>query len=80
MEMIISNTIQPVNLFYAYNLITERTAYIFVNTECNGVPYQDAVARGDAALSLFRDVLEYKNVQVFTNLDKQQIIEKLDEL
>ena len=68
------------SLFYSHNLITQTTAYIFVNTECKGIAYKDAEVRGNAAVSLFQDVLEYKNVQVFTDLDKGKVIEKLDEL
>ena len=32
LEMIQSSTIQPVNLFYDHNRVTNSIAYIFVNT------------------------------------------------
>ena len=61
-EMIINSKIQPVNLHYQHNLITDSIAFIFVNTECNGLPYRNAEERGEHARSLFKDVLEFKDV------------------
>ena len=78
--MVVSNTIQPINLFYAHNLVTETVAYIFVNTESLGLPYKNAVGRGKSALALFKDILEFEHVEVFTDLTKSNIIEKLEEL
>ena len=33
-EMSVSNTLQPLNLFFGDNLVTDSISYIFVNTEC----------------------------------------------
>ena len=68
--MAISNTIQPVNLHYAHNLVTDSIAYIFVNTECKGLPYRNAEDRGKQAKTLFNEVLEFQKVEVFKNLGK----------
>ena len=45
--MVISNTIQPVKLFYEHNLVTETIAYIFVNEECKTLTYKDAKSRAE---------------------------------
>ena len=71
---------QPVDLYYAHNPVTETIAYIFVNTKCRGLPYKDADARGRQAEAIFRNVLKFHQVEVFKNLDKAEVIEKLDHL
>ena len=48
-EMSISNTLQPLNLFYGHNVVTDSIAYVFVNTESKGLPYKNAVGRGKDA-------------------------------
>ena len=68
---------QPLNLFYDHNVITESIGYVFVNTESRGLPYKNASSRGECAVKLLSDVLEFKQVETFTNLTKVQIIEKL---
>ena len=39
-EIIKSNTIMPLRLLYSHNIVQQSIAYIFVNTECNGLPYE----------------------------------------
>ena len=80
--MIISNTLQPMNLIFAHNIVTKsRTkAFIFLNTECQEVQYINAQERGEKALDLFQRVLEFQEVTVFENKTKKEIIAKLDEL
>ena len=80
MEMVISNSIQPVNLFYAHNLVTDKIAYVFVNTSCMTRPYTDAEQKGKHAEALFRETLEFQEVKVFTNLCKADVIEKMNYL
>ena len=76
--MMVSNTLQPLNLLYGHNLVTDSIAYIFVNTESKGLPFKNAVGRGKYAEQLFKEILEFKHVEVFTNLTKVEIIEKLN--
>ena len=73
-EVVMSNTIQPINLFYAHNIVTESIAYIFVNTESKGLQYKNAVQRGESAHELFNNILEFQVVVVFTDLSKTEII------
>ena len=71
---------QPLNLFYDHNVITESIGYVFVNTESKGLPYKNSGTRGECAVRLLTDVLEFKQVETFTNLTKAQIITKLTSL
>ena len=80
LEITASSTIQPLNLFYEDNFVTETIGYIFVNTQSKGLPYRNAVKRGEHAATLLRDVLEFKTVETFTDLRKAQIIEKMKHL
>ena len=78
--MVTSNTIQPVRLCYRQNVVTHSIAVIFVNTHCKGVQYKNAVERGEQARKLFKEELEYQEVRLFEDIDKAQIIEKLESL
>ena len=40
-EMVTSNLLQPLTLFFNSNIVTHSYAYIFVQTHCNGLPYDD---------------------------------------
>ena len=39
-ELVKSNTLQPMNMIFENNCVTDSVAYIFVNTECNGLDYK----------------------------------------
>ena len=41
-EMITRNSIQPLKLIYAHNIVKKSVAYIFINTKLNGLTYKDA--------------------------------------
>ena len=53
---------------------------IFLNTESMGVKYKNAMSRGSMAIRLFQEVLEIEDVQTFTDLTHDEIVEKLDSL
>ena len=79
--MISTNSIQTFKLIYSYNVVKESIAYIFINTECNGLPYKnDAKNKGKKAYKIFSEVLEFTEVNTFTNLPRDKIIEKLKNL
>ena len=40
-ELVVSNTLQPMNLIMNDNKINETVAHIFINSECMGHPYHD---------------------------------------
>ena len=64
-------------MFYEFNLVTKKRAFVFINTECKGAPFINAEKIGKQAAELFQDILEFDDVQVFQNLPKGQIIEQL---
>ena len=64
-------------MFYEFNLITRKRAFIFISTKCNGLERTEAETNGERAVDLFQDILEFDDVQVFYNLPKGQIIEQL---
>ena len=57
MELVTSNTLCPLKLFFSHNLVTKTIAYIFCNTNCNGVEYNDAEVAREYASDLFNNVL-----------------------
>ena len=79
-ELVASNTLQPMNMILSHNIVTQSIAYIFVNTECNGVMYPNAQKKGVISVDMFKAVLDFQTVRCFTNLSKDEIVEKLDEL
>ena len=76
-EMAISNSIQPLKLFYDHQVVTDSIAFVFVNTESKGLIYKNAEKHGQEAKMLFQDVLEFKRVELFVNLSKTEVLEKL---
>ena len=41
-EMVASQTLQPVKMFYCHNIITNTRAVVFVNTKCTTMDYKGA--------------------------------------
>ena len=68
------------NLIFSHNIVTRSIAYIFVNTECQDVPYRNAKERGEKARKLLESVLEFQRVTAFKNNTKQEIINHLTQL
>ena len=77
MELVISNTLCPINLIYKHNFVTKTIACIFVNTECNGIEYMNAVACGNTASKLFGNVLNFDKVEIYKNESKKDIVKRL---
>ena len=67
-------------MFYEHNFVTDSIGFIFVNTQSKGLPYRNAKARGEYAAKLLKDVLEFKTVEIFTDLSKEEILVKMDYL
>ena len=40
-ELVVSNTLQPMNLIMSDNQVRQSIAHIFINSECRGEKYQD---------------------------------------
>ena len=79
-ELVKSNTLQPMNMIFSDNIITDSIAYIFVNTECKGHPYDKPIEKGAVSLKLWNDVLGFKKVNYFTDLPKSEILRELKRL
>ena len=45
-ELITANSIQPLKLIYAHNVVQKSIANIFINSTCNGLVYKDAQKKG----------------------------------
>ena len=79
-EIIKSNSLQPLKLVYAHNIVQRSIAYIFVNTECNGLSYEQALEKGVQASKMFNEILHFKEVATFTDFSREKIIDKLNHL
>ena len=81
LELVVSNTLQPLNLIYKHNLISKSNTIgiVFVNTKCNELqPYPDYLIKSEKAHELFKSVFEFRDVQTMTNPSKSEIIQKLE--
>ena len=72
--MISTNSVQTFKLIYSYNVVQESIAYIFINTECDGLVYKDANEKGLKAATIFSEVLEFTEVSTFTDLPREKIL------
>ena len=83
-QIVTSKGLQPTSLEYIHNKVVKSVAYIFVNTKAHHaghpLPYTNATQIGDTAKKLFETVLRFRDVQVFSNLRKEDVIEKLQDL
>ena len=61
-EMVSSNTIQPIMMHFQENVLTNSISYIFLNTDCNGLGYDDAKLKGQKMEELFTEILEFHDV------------------
>ena len=58
-EMVTSNLLQPLTLFFNSNIVTHSQAYIFVQTNCRGLPYEDVKTMAKQAYELFNELFEF---------------------
>ena len=79
-EMVTSNTIQPVRLSFRHNIVARSVGVVLVNTHCKGLSYKNAKEKGESAKKLLKDVFEFDEVRVFTDLTKENIVDKLTAL
>ena len=62
------------------DLTEEAVRHLIEDTFCLPVKWNEAKERGNQAAEIFDDILEFKDVEIFHNLPKVEIIKKLDEL
>ena len=79
-EMVKSNSLQPINLIFESNIVTRSIAYIFVNSECNGLDYRNARGKGEMVYELFKDILLFKEVTIYNDQTMAEVIQKLKHL
>ena len=78
--MITRNSIQPLKIFYANNIVQKSIAYIFINTKMNGLIYKDAIKKGTQAAKIFSEVLAFTETSIYTDVKRNEIIKKLEDL
>ena len=78
-EMIKSNSLQPIKLIYEHCIVTQQhsIAYIFVNV-FDDLEEEIAKKQGEVAKTMFKDTLEFNDVQVFENLKMDEVLKKLN--
>ena len=76
-EMVASNTLQPVRMFYQHRIVTEQAAIVFVHTESLALKYNEAETRGKLWEDCLNDVWGVPEVQVYTDPTKEKMIEVL---
>ena len=54
-------------MIMSHNHVTKKIAYVFINSECRGVPYKNAINRGKQAQKLFDEVFEFDEVHTLRN-------------
>ena len=64
------NSIQPLKLFYANNIVKKSIACIFINSKMNGLIYKDAFAKGAHAAKIFSEVLQFTETSTYTDLKR----------
>ena len=75
-----SNTLQPLKIFFLFNIVTHKIAVVFVHG-CQ--VYADGLGKkflkeSKTAVDLLEKKLDFNEVKVFKDLSKSQVIEKLD--
>ena len=66
-EMVASNTLQPVKMFYRNNIATSSAAAIFVHNKAISLPYNEAKERAELHKRNLEDVLGFEEVKVYTD-------------
>ena len=86
-EMNSSNTMENLQLQYRHNIVAKSRAIIFVceqifreGTDLEKLVYTNALDHGELYKELFRDVLNFSNVEIVLNPTKAEMIEKIAQL
>ena len=79
-EMVASNELQPLRLVYKKNIASKTIACIFVHTKTKDLTYDGATERGEMHKTLFKDVFNFDEVNVHTDISKDDMIEVLSSL
>ena len=79
-ELVVSNTLQPMNLIMSDNQVRQSIAHIFINSECKGEKYQDVQPKSKDAVTLFSEILGVQDVKLHFDLPKHEIEKVLEEI
>ena len=77
-ETATSNTIQSLKIFYKFNIVTHKIAVVFVNGVWLPGWRRDVLPSAKLAVDLLKDKLDFTDVNMYVDLSKSQMIEKLD--
>ena len=80
LEMLASNTICPVKLFYNHNIVTHTECAIFVNTHTRGLTWDKAQWKGKVIEKLFKDTFQFQSIQVLTDLTRRMMVDEFERL
>ena len=79
-ELVVSNTLQPMNLIMSANQIKkESVAHIFINPESLGHKYEDVETKAKDAVTLFQDILGFVNIEYHIDKTSEEIVKILEE-
>lgn len=73
-EMVSSSTLQPLNLFYSHNRVSESVALIVVNSTLGDVTLDNADDLEEQARQLFEEELLFGEVRVCHDLTKAALV------
>ena len=67
-------------MILAHNIATKKIAYVFINSECRGIPYKNAQVRGKQAQKLFDEIFEFDEVHTIRDPSISVIEDAVDRM
>ena len=67
-------------MILAHNIATKKIAYVFINSECRGIPYKNAQIRGKQAQKLFDEIFEFDEVHTIRDPSLSVIEDAVDRM
>ena len=73
-EFVLTSTIQPLKLHYDHNIVKKSIAYIFWQEEYKKLtPWKNAETRAEDARKLYKEILNFDDVQVIKGDEETSI-------
>ena len=79
-ELVQSPTLQSLKMILSHNIVTKKIAYVFINSECRGIPYKNALIRGKNAYRLFDEIFEFEEVHTLRDPSINIIEDTIDRM
>ena len=67
-------------MILSHNIVTKKIAYVFINSECRGIPYKNALIRGKNAYKLFDEIFEFEEVHTLRDPSINIIEDTIDRM